>query len=42
MIVTLQNLKRRDHLEDLGVDGRIIKLELILGSGFKFEERYIA
>jgi hypothetical protein len=26
----LKNLKRRDHLEDMGVDGRII-LEWILG-----------
>jgi len=26
----LENLKRRDHLEDLGVDGKVI-LEWILG-----------
>jgi len=29
----LENLKRRDHLEDLGVRGRII-LERILGNSF--------
>jgi hypothetical protein len=28
--ILLENLKRRDHLEDLGIDGKII-LQLILG-----------
>jgi hypothetical protein len=31
-IFWLENVRRRDHLEDLGVDGRII-LEWILGNG---------
>ena len=33
-----KNLNGGDHLEDLGVDGRIIILELKLGSGCDFEE----
>jgi hypothetical protein len=37
-----KSLNGRNHLEDLGVDGRIIILELTVGSGCNFDERGIA